>query len=543
MYSKIAAVSALISAVSAQQACSSTAERHPSLTWQRCSAGNTCANVQASVVLDSNWRWTHTTGASVTNCYTGNEWNPTYCPDGTTCAQNCCVDGADYSGSYGITTSGSSLDLKFVTNHANGRNVGSRVYLMEPGTQDRYQMFNLLNNEFTFDVDVSNLACGLNGALYFVSMDPDGGSAEYPLNRAGARYGTGYCDSQCPRDVKFIGGRANVEGWGGSSENSGVGDMGACCAEMDIWEANSISTAYTPHPCEDNSYHICDSDDCGGTYSPIRYAGDCDPDGCDFNSWRQGNRTFYGPGSGFTIDTNQRVTVVTQFHTTGGELSDIRRFYVQNGRVIANSESTLGPSGNSITQDFCDAQKTAFGDEDIFNLRGGLAQMGRAAESMVLVMSIWDDYHSNMLWLDSTFPVDATGPGSSRGSCPITSGVPAEVEAEFPDANVVFSNIRFGPIGSTFNSGGTNPPVSSSSRPASTSTRASSSSVRTSATSSVRTTSTSSIRTSTTSRAPTPSGAPVWGQCGGQGWTGPTTCVAGACCTVSHQWYSQCLPC
>ena len=22
-----------------------------------------------------------------------------------------------------------------------------------------------------------------------------------------------------------------------------------CCAEMDIWEANSMATAYTPHPC------------------------------------------------------------------------------------------------------------------------------------------------------------------------------------------------------------------------------------------------------------------------------------------------------
>jgi endoglucanase len=33
-----------------------------------------------------------------------------------------------------------------------------------------------------------------------------------------------------------------------------------------------------------------------------------------------------------------------------------------------------------------------------------------------------------------------------------------------------------------------------------------------------------------------------WAQCGGQGWTGPTTCVAGYTCTFSNQWYSQCLP-
>ncbi|KAH7322692.1 endo-1,4-beta-glucanase precursor [Stachybotrys elegans] len=36
--------------------------------------------------------------------------------------------------------------------------------------------------------------------------------------------------------------------------------------------------------------------------------------------------------------------------------------------------------------------------------------------------------------------------------------------------------------------------------------------------------------------------APAWGQCGGEGWTGPTTCVSGYVCTASNQWYSQCIP-
>ncbi|KAJ6525504.1 cellobiohydrolase II [Mycena vulgaris] len=34
----------------------------------------------------------------------------------------------------------------------------------------------------------------------------------------------------------------------------------------------------------------------------------------------------------------------------------------------------------------------------------------------------------------------------------------------------------------------------------------------------------------------------VWSQCGGQGWAGATTCVAGATCTFSNPFYSQCLP-
>ncbi|KAK4032337.1 endo-1,4-beta-xylanase D [Parachaetomium inaequale] len=36
--------------------------------------------------------------------------------------------------------------------------------------------------------------------------------------------------------------------------------------------------------------------------------------------------------------------------------------------------------------------------------------------------------------------------------------------------------------------------------------------------------------------------SPLWGQCGGQGWTGPTTCVSGSVCQKSNDWYSQCLP-
>ncbi|EPS35168.1 hypothetical protein H072_11454 [Dactylellina haptotyla CBS 200.50] len=36
--------------------------------------------------------------------------------------------------------------------------------------------------------------------------------------------------------------------------------------------------------------------------------------------------------------------------------------------------------------------------------------------------------------------------------------------------------------------------------------------------------------------------SPVWGQCGGIGWTGPTTCVAGTTCTYQNDWYYQCLP-
>ena len=48
---------------------------------------------------------------------------------------------------------------------------------------------------------------------------------------------------------------------------------------------------------------------------------------------------------------------------------------------------------------------------------------------------------------------------------------------------------------------------------------------------------------STPSAAPPASGGSValYGQCGGQGYTGATTCASGTCKQQS-QWYSQCLP-
>jgi cellulose 1,4-beta-cellobiosidase len=47
-----------------------------------------------------------------------------------TCAANCAVDGADYPGTYGISTpENGALRLNFVTK-GDGVNVGSRVYLM-----------------------------------------------------------------------------------------------------------------------------------------------------------------------------------------------------------------------------------------------------------------------------------------------------------------------------------------------------------------------------------------------------------------------------
>ncbi|EKM59090.1 glycoside hydrolase family 7 protein [Phanerochaete carnosa HHB-10118-sp] len=360
MFHKLALISFTLAAIAAaQQAGTQTPETHPTLSSQKCTTAG------------------GTTG--YTNCYTGNEWDATLCPDGATCAANCALDGADYTGTYGITSSESSLTLQFET----GSNVGSRV----------------------------------------------------------------------------------------------------------------DAAAFTPHPCTTDGQTQCSGDDC------TRDTGLCDADGCDFNSFRLGDKTFLG--NGLTVDTSKPFTVVTQFvtsdNTTTGTLSEIRRVYVQGGKVIQNSVVNIPgiDAVNSITDEFCTEQKTVFGDTDYFSQHGGLQQMGESlGNGMVLTLSVWDDYAASMLWLDSNYPTtkDGSSPGVSRGTCATTSGVPAQIESQAPSSKVVFSNIKFGDIGCTFSGGTTSlppppPPASGSG----------------------------------SSAGPAPTGSVAqWGQCGGTGYSGPT---------------------
>jgi cellulose 1,4-beta-cellobiosidase len=430
-------------------------ESHPSLSWKQCTSSGSCSDQRGSVVIDSNWRWLHDNNSK--NCYDGNEWVSDLASSPEQCSNNCVLDSADYQGTYGVQSSGNQLTLKFVTHGDYSINIGSRLFLLKDDSH--YQMFKIKNKEFTFTVDVSKLPCGLNGALYFVEMDEDGGMAKHSINKAGAKYGTGYCDAQCPTDIKYIDGLCNLEDWKPQEkdENSGNGRMGSCCSEIDIWECNSQATAYTLHVCNKDGQYTCNgTSQCGEVHGSGRYTGPCDRDGCDYNSWRLGDKTFFGPG--LTVDSNKPVTVVTQFITANGqdsgELSEVRRLYVQNGKVIQNSNTNVSgiTTTNSITQAFCDETKVVFGDENDFKRKGGFSGLSKILDTgFVLVLSLWDDHDVNMLWLDSTYPTDKAGqPGAERGPCSTSSGDPKDVESQTPDAQVIFSDIRFGPIDSTY---------------------------------------------------------------------------------------------
>jgi hypothetical protein len=194
----------LVLGASAQAVGKEQTETHPKMTWKKCTSSS-CTSQSGEVTIDANWRWLHGT-SDTKNCYDGNKWTDK-CSSATDCTTKCALEGATYSKTYGASTSGDALTLKFVTKHEYGTNIGSRFYLMSGAS--KYQMFTLMNNEFTFDVDLSTVDCGLNAALYFVAMDEDGGMKKYSSNKAGAKYGTGYCDAQCARDLKFVGGKVS----------------------------------------------------------------------------------------------------------------------------------------------------------------------------------------------------------------------------------------------------------------------------------------------------------------------------------------------
>merc|ERR1711862_99605 len=229
-------------------------------------------------------------------------------------------------------------------------------------------------------------------------------------------------------------------------------------------EANSMANAYTPHPCSigDEGQVRCEGIECGDNDKGERYKGICDKDGCDINPYRMGNTDFYGRGSQYPVNTLKPMTVVTQFLTTDGtdtgDLSEIRRFYVQDGEIIESPSSTiLGPNDtDSITDDFCDAKKDLFGDVKHFQELGGMKAMGESLDrGHVMIFSLWDDVEVNMLWLDSAYPLNkpVTDPGIKRGDCPggVTS-TPTYLRDTYPNGYVSFKNAAVGEIGSTYDS-------------------------------------------------------------------------------------------
>merc|ERR1712185_338032 len=145
---------------------------------------------------------------------------------------------------------------------------------------------------------------------------------------------------------------------------------------------------------------------------------------------------------------------ITNDGTDNGKLTEVKQFYTQDGKTTEHPAYTVnGNTHSSITDDFCNDWVATTQDGTNFEEKGGLGAIEKAIDAgVVLVMSLWDDHYANMLWLDSTYPVDSSDPGALRGYCSTDSGKPTDVESAQANAHVIFSDIKFGPIGSTTDS-------------------------------------------------------------------------------------------
>lgn len=443
-------------------------EVHPKLQWTKCTPSESpsdddteplCRPVHGEITVDAQWRWAHKVDGWE-SCYRDGQWDTEICPSNTECAARCALEGVDYARELGIVTTnannsggGGTVSLNYRTNLDFAHNLGSRVFLMENKTH--YQTFHLPGNEIAFDVDVSTVDCGVNAAFTFVAMDADGGLARWSSGGAGAgaEYGTGYCDARCSREQRWIAGGANAEGWiphaaGEDPRGGGYGGLGACCGELAVLDSNSHSVSMSSHLCPwENRYSVCEGvHECGGAERGVG----CDVWGCDYNPFRMGVPEFYGRNKS-GVDSGRAFTVVTRFAETG----EVTKFFVQDGARIEmpppRGIAGLPEGDNGLTRDMCDSQAAAFEQRDKWAEREGwkthLELLGRP---LVLALSIDHDYWAWNTWLDSTFPPDSAGrPGGKRGDCYWEDNEPLQAGQRNYKAKAVWSNIRFGPIGST----------------------------------------------------------------------------------------------
>lgn len=427
-------------------------EIQPKFNYENCTKEG-CFKIKGTVTADVSYRGVHSRKDPKQLCLKNQRWDSRLCSNQEECSKNCEIDAiSNYTERTGVTNfnqSDNSVNLKLVVSEdkkTKKKNIGSRIYHLDQ--HGHYVMYKLKGKEISFDVDLSRLGCGLNGAFYLAEMDMHGGSKNQSFmnsNHSGSYYGTGYCDAQCPQDLAFTGAEINV-----NLTHKGAPRQGLCCQEMDLLEANALAHSFTAHSCKTSGQKTCFGDQCGEGSE-----GYCS--GCDFNPYRLGSPNFFGPGK--TIDSNLPFKIVTQFITDSeGDLSEIRRLYVQDGTVFQNTKAGIRQMErhDSITDSYCSTSQKVLGGggKDRFRAKGGLKKLGESLErGMVLVMSLWDDKsESDMLWLDGHFPRNASSrlPGVVRGPCTPEESDTNMVESTFPDAFIQFSNVRIGELDTTY---------------------------------------------------------------------------------------------
>eukprot|EP00392_Amoebophrya_sp_AT5.2_P013938 g14071.t1 len=325
-------------------------------------------------------------------------------------AQYGCVQSADH-----FHTNGDEVQM--------GDGIG---YVCADPDCKKYKKHDFLNKEIAVTMDVHNAECHMNSGVISREMPLDGWASEGGF---GAAKGDGACDANC----------LSWRPWWKGEKNGNA--HAACCFQTDIWNGNKEATASTTHNCR--SAGLTDGK-----------PGDCDGTGCNFNPFRNGQHDFWGPGK--EVDTEKNVTVVTQFLTSNSVLKEVRTFYIQDGKLIGNAKTTNeqipGGKWDSITDGYCAARAEAFSEPDGQADMGGLAKMGESFQRGHVLMLTFSE---GMAWLDAYEPHDVSraeaskkAKGVERGPCPAHLEKGEAVQKANLARPAVFSDIRFGEVGS-----------------------------------------------------------------------------------------------
>jgi hypothetical protein len=234
------------------------------------------------------------------------------------------------------------------------------------GEPSGYYQWMLLGNALSYTVDLSNVGCSCNAALYFVSMP-------------GYNVSSGSVPD--PRSSYYCGANAGKP----SLNTSATGGRGNYCPEMDVLEANAFAAQSTPH--------ICNGTNHGPGFYPM-----CDHHGCATAVYNQ-SKTAMCMSEACTIDTRRpfRHTVSFPLAAGTGALASISNVFEQEGRSF-DFQSCAG----DVNAQWTGGSSSAYLHEMQLNL----------ARGMVMDISLWGLSNSGMSWLD--------GPTGCQGDCNVS---------------------------------------------------------------------------------------------------------------------------
>jgi len=239
------------------------------------------------------------------------------------------VSGNSFATGFGGNASGDRLLLE----HNSGYSI---METCEDWNPNHFRRFQLLGKTLSFNVDLSQVGCACNIALYLIH----GPARDWSGNPS---------PGACPKSPYYCDANRVCGQW---------------CPEVDVMEANNHVFQTTPHRCDQPS--------ATGRYS------NCDRRGCQQSTRSLGDNA-YGPGPQFTIDTRKPFAVQTTFngsmHSLPPRFTGLTTRLQQAGRELVMHHS-------GCSKGYLETMASAL------------------AEGMSMRITYWGDDAKTMSWLD-----------------------------------------------------------------------------------------------------------------------------------------------